>query len=87
MEGTELPRMGGSSHDYLFKQNISTVQFERHRSIRRETLDAAKLSICNLQPMGWRSELNQIRSFRCLEAECRRNVELMWLLGPLYPDH
>ena len=21
------------------------------------------------------------------EAECRRNVELMWLLGRLYPDH
>ena len=25
--------------------------------------------------------LNQIRSSRPLEAECRRNVELMWLLG------
>jgi transposase len=22
-----------------------------------------------------------------LEVECRRNVELMWLLGRLYPDH
>ena len=31
--------------------------------------------------------LNQIRSSRRLEAECRRNVELMWLLGRLYPDH
>jgi transposase len=31
--------------------------------------------------------LNQIRSSRRLEAECRRNVELMWLLGLLYPDH
>jgi transposase len=31
--------------------------------------------------------LNQIRSSRHLEAECRRNVELMWLLGRLYPDH
>jgi transposase len=30
---------------------------------------------------------NQIRSSRRLEAECRRNVELMWLLGRLYPDH
>lgn len=31
--------------------------------------------------------LNQMRSSRRLEAECRRNVELMWLLGRLYPDH
>jgi transposase len=31
--------------------------------------------------------LNQIRSSRRLEAECRRNVELMWLLGRLFPDH
>jgi transposase len=31
--------------------------------------------------------LNQIRSSRRLETECRRNVELMWLLGHLYPDH
>ena len=31
--------------------------------------------------------LNQSRSSRRLEAECLRNVELMWLLGRLYPDH
>jgi transposase len=31
--------------------------------------------------------LHTIRLSRRLEAECRRNVELMWLLGRLYPDH
>jgi transposase len=31
--------------------------------------------------------LNQIRSSRRLEQECLRNVELMWLLERLYPDH
>jgi transposase len=31
--------------------------------------------------------LHQLRSSRRLEAECRRNLELMWLLGRLYPDH
>ena len=31
--------------------------------------------------------LNTIRSSRRLEAECRRNVEVMWLLGRLAPDN
>ena len=31
--------------------------------------------------------LHTLRSSRRLEAECRSNVELMWLLGRLYPDH
>jgi transposase len=31
--------------------------------------------------------LQQIRSSRRLEGEFRRNVELMWLLGRLRPDH
>lgn len=31
--------------------------------------------------------LHRIRSSRRLEAECRRNIELMWLLGRLVPDH
>ena len=31
--------------------------------------------------------LHQVRSSRRLEAECRRNVEVMWLLGGLTPDY
>ncbi|HVH73001.1 MAG TPA: transposase [Candidatus Dormibacteraeota bacterium] len=31
--------------------------------------------------------LQQLRSSRRLEAECRRNVEVMWLLGRLTADH
>jgi transposase len=31
--------------------------------------------------------LQQVRSSRRLETECRRNVEVMWLLGRLVPDH
>lgn len=31
--------------------------------------------------------LQQLRSSRRLEAECRRNVEVMWLLGRLEPDY
>lgn len=31
--------------------------------------------------------LQQVRSSRRLEAECKRNVEVMWLLGRLATDH
>lgn len=31
--------------------------------------------------------LQQVRSSRRLEAECRRNVEVMWLLVRLTPDY
>jgi len=31
--------------------------------------------------------MNRIRSSRGLEKECGRNIELMWLLGMLNPDH
>jgi transposase len=31
--------------------------------------------------------MNRIRSSRQLEKECRRNVEVMWLLKELVPDH
>ena len=31
--------------------------------------------------------LQQVRSSRRLENECRRNVEVMWLLNRLTPDH
>lgn len=31
--------------------------------------------------------LNAVRSSRSLERECSRNVECMWLLGRLAPDH
>src|SRR6476620_4862594 len=30
--------------------------------------------------------LNQVRSSRRLEAECYRNLEVIWLLGKLAPD-
>lgn len=31
--------------------------------------------------------LNSIRSSRALERECRRNIEVMWLMKQLVPDH
>ena len=31
--------------------------------------------------------LNRIRSSRQLEKECKRNIEVMWLMRGLVPDH
>jgi len=31
--------------------------------------------------------LNHIRSSRLLEKECKRNIEVMWLMKSLAPDH
>ena len=31
--------------------------------------------------------LNKIRSSRGLEKECKRNIELIWLMKGLVPDH
>ncbi|MFD0956257.1 transposase [Virgibacillus alimentarius] len=30
---------------------------------------------------------NKIRSSRSLETECKRNIELMWLVNGIRPDH
>ena len=37
--------------------------------------------------MRWRTYLNRVQSSRRLEREAGRNVEVMWLLGRLAPDH
>jgi len=40
--------------------------------------------LLKLYPYGY---LQQVRSSRRLENECRRNVEVMWLVNRLTPDH
>lgn len=67
-----------------------------------DTLDLAKLGFLRVQPQVrgappynpadllklyiW-GYLNSVRSSRDLERECHRDVECMWLLGRLAPDH
>jgi hypothetical protein len=51
----------------------------RHGTSWLDPRDLLKLYLCGY--------LHQLRSSRRLEAVCRRNVELMSLLGRLYPDH
>ena len=63
---------------------ISELGFERAQAAETGRPGYNPSDLLKLYLYGY---LNQIRSSRRLEAECRRNVELMWLLGRLYPDH
>jgi len=63
---------------------LSELGFERAQAAETGRPGYDPRDLLKLYLYGY---LNQIRSSRRLEAECRRNIELMWLLGRLYPDH
>ncbi len=65
-----------------------------------DALDLFELGFTNYSPEGRPSYhpadllklyiygyMNRIRSSRQLEKECKRNIEVIWLLGHLQPDH
>ena len=64
--------------------DMSALGFERSEAAETGRPGYDPRDLLKLYLYGY---LNQLRSSRRLEAECRRNVELMWLLGRLYPDH
>ena len=69
---------------FVEKLVMSELGFERAQAAETGRPGYDPRDLLKLYLYGY---LNQIRSSRRLEAECRRNVELMWLLGRLYPDH
>jgi transposase len=64
--------------------SIADLSFERAEAAETGRPGYDPRDLLKLYLYGY---LNQIRSSRRLETECRRNVELMWLLGRLSPDH
>jgi transposase len=69
---------------FVEKLVMSDLGFERAQAAETGRPGYNPRDLLKLYLYGY---LNQIRSSRRLETECRRNVELMWLLGRLYPDH
>lgn len=68
---------------------VSGLNMERLGFVRAEAAETGRpgydpRDLLKLYIYGY---LHQIRSSRRLEAECQRNLEVMWLLGRLVPDH
>ena len=62
---------------------MSELGFERSQAAETGRPGYDPRDLLKLYLYGY---LNQIRSSRRLEAECRRNIELMWLLAQLSPS-
>lgn len=63
----------------LTRMGFLKTQAQRMGRPPYDPADLLKLYVCGY--------LNGVRSSRALERECHRNVEVMWLLGRLAPDH
>lgn len=69
---------------FVDKLDMSGLGFERAEAAETGRPGYDPRDLLKLYLYGY---LQQIRSSRRLESECRRNIELMWLLGRLAPDH
>lgn len=69
----------------LFVESINLTEFKFHlKSSAEGRPPYHPKDLLKLYVYGY---LNSIRSSRALEKECKRNIELMWLLQQLVPDH
>jgi transposase len=69
----------------LFVESIDLTEFKFHLKGSAEGRPPYHpKDLLKLYVYGY---LNSIRSSRALEKECKRNIEVMWLLHQLVPDH
>ena len=69
---------------FVQRVDMSVLQFVRSEPAETGRPGYDPRDLLKLYLYGY---LQQVRSSRRLEAECKRNVEVMWLLGRLQPDH
>ena len=69
---------------FVDRLDMAGLGFEQQTPPIRDGLGTICGICSNFLSYGY---LQQVRSSRRLENECRRNVEVMWLLHRLVPDH
>ena len=68
---------------FVEKLDLESMGVQRHRPAKEGRPGYDPRDMLKLYMYGY---FNKIRSSRKLQTECRRNIELMWLLGKLVPD-
>src|SRR6267378_225820 len=69
---------------FVDRLDMARLEFERAEAAETGRPGYDPRDLLKLYLYGY---LQQIRSSRRLEAECQRNIELLWLLQRLAPDH
>ena len=69
---------------YVDSLNLPELGFTEYSGTNRGQSPYRRSDLLKLHVYGY---LNKIRSSRALELECRRNIELMWLVNAITPDH
>lgn len=69
---------------YVESLNLETLGFIEYSGRNRGQSPYRRFDLLKLHIYGY---LNKIRSSRALETEAKRNLELMWLINCITPDH
>jgi len=69
---------------YVDSLNLTDLGFKEYSGSNRGQAPYRRSDLLKLHVYGY---LNKIRSSRALETECKRNIELMWLINAITPDH
>lgn len=76
--------VGRGMDAFVVRLDVAGLGFERAEAAETGRPGYDPRDLLKLYLYGY---LQQIGCSRRLESECQRNVELMWLLGRLCPDH
>ena len=69
---------------YVEALNLQDLGFAEYSGSNRGQSPYRRSDLLKLHIYGY---LNKIRSSRALEVEAKRNIELMWLINSITPDH